>query len=400
MRGALILFEGLPPTVIDSQVLTHVRLARERLGIDIAVVAVACSRSLFESSQARLERVRQNAGGEVYLSLGLRPALPGSVAANRRLLAGALDRLGPLSFVHARADYAAAVAGPLARARNAPMLWDCRGDARAELRERFGDMPTFMKPLVAMRLALMQRELKIAGEYCAGASFVTPQLRDLMAGFLSGQPSWIIPCVALETEFFFDPALRERVRDELRIGAEEVVYIYSGSLAAYQGFGEVIAVFRSARAAKQNVRLVILTPDIERARRACVEFPAGSVICRSVEHAQVNSYLNAADFGMLLRESTPVNHVAFPTKFAEYALTGLKIVMKNSPPSCVDVARALGNHVEPGRDAAPFSPPERAHYAGQATSRLGRLAAMATYAAIYKSLGSAHLGESRAAMPA
>jgi glycosyltransferase involved in cell wall biosynthesis len=400
MRGVVVLFEGLPPTVIDSQVLTHVRMARERLGIDIVVVAFACSRALFESSQARLEQARQIAGGEVYLSRGVRPALPASLAANRRLLVGMLDKLGPFSFVHARADYAAAVAGPLARSRSVPMLWDCRGDARAELRERFGDMPPFMKPFVAMRLASMRRELKIAGKHCGGACFVTPQLRDLMAGFLSGQPSWIIPCLALETEFFFDPALGERVRNELQIGSDEVVYVYSGSLASYQGFGEVIAAFRSARAAKQKVRLVILTPDAERARRACVEFPVGSVICRSVEHAQVNGYLNAADFGMLLRESTPVNHVAFPTKFAEYALTGLKIIMKNSPPSCVDVARALGNHVEPGKDAAPFSPPERAHCAGQATPRLGRLAAMATYAAIYKTIGSAHLSESCAAMPA
>ena len=35
MRGAFVLFEGLLPTVIDSQVLTHVRLVREMLRIDI-----------------------------------------------------------------------------------------------------------------------------------------------------------------------------------------------------------------------------------------------------------------------------------------------------------------------------------------------------------------------------
>ncbi len=78
MRGAFVLFEGLPPTVIDSQVLTHVRLAREQLGIDLTVVAAACSRPLFESSQARVEMARQVAGGDVRLIRGVRPAAPGS----------------------------------------------------------------------------------------------------------------------------------------------------------------------------------------------------------------------------------------------------------------------------------------------------------------------------------
>ena len=47
MRAVLVLFEGLPATVIDSQVLAHVRLVREALGIDLSVIAVACSRALF-----------------------------------------------------------------------------------------------------------------------------------------------------------------------------------------------------------------------------------------------------------------------------------------------------------------------------------------------------------------
>lgn len=385
MRGALVLFEGLPPTVIDSQVLTHVRLARERLGIDIAVVAVACSRALFEKSSARLERARQVADGEVHLIRGVRPALPGSMLINRVLLRRALDALGHISFLHARADYSAAVAGPWARRRNLPMLWDCRGDSRAEMRERLSGKSAFM---VGYRSRLLRRELQIAGRSCAGACFVTRQLRDLMAEFMAGQPSWVIPCLAPENEFFFDPVLRDKVRSELAIGADEAVYVYSGSLVAYQRFDETVETFQRVLAAGQKARLIALTPDVERARQACAVMPAGSVICRSVEHAQVNGYLNAADFGMLLRDSSPVNHVAFPTKFAEYALTGLKVVMKDSPPSCVEVARELGNYVALGADAAPWQQAERARCAGQAAQKLGRLAAMPTYASIYTRLVS------------
>jgi hypothetical protein len=58
------------------------------------------------------------------------------IHAQRRRLGEALSQVGAISLLHARGDYAAAVTGPLSRARGLPMLWDCRGDSRAELRER------------------------------------------------------------------------------------------------------------------------------------------------------------------------------------------------------------------------------------------------------------------------
>lgn len=381
MRGALVLFEGLPPTVIDSQVLAHVRLAREALGIDLAVVAVACTRALFDASQKRLARAREAAGGDVRLIRGVRPALPGSLVVNRGLLGRALVRLGSLSFVHARADYAAAVAGRWGRRHGVPVLWDCRGDSRAELQERLSGSAGR-----TYRMALLEHELRVAGRACSGALFVTSQLRDLMAPFLRGQPIWVIPCLAPESEFFFDPALRDRVRGELGIADDEAVYIYSGGLTYYQRFDETVAAFRAALAAGEKARLIVLTPEVERACQICADLPAYSVICRAVPHAEVNGYLNAADFGMLLRDSSPVNVVAFPTKFAEYAMTGLKVIMKDAPPACVAVARELGNHLAFGARAEPWPAAERARSAAQAAHRLGRRAAMPTYATIYQRL--------------
>jgi hypothetical protein len=391
MRGAFVLFEGLPPTVIDSQVLTHVRLARESLNIDLTVVSVACSRAIFEASQARLERARSVAGGDVDLIRGVRPALPGSMIINRHLLACALGRLGTFSFLHARADYAAAVAGPWARQNGVPMLWDCRGDARAELKERLGSRSA---SLLRFRSRPLEHELKVAGETCAGACFVTPQLAALMSPYMTGQPHWVIPCLAPETQFFFDAGLRARIRGELAIASDETVYVYSGSLVAYQRFDETVATFRSVLAAGQNVRLIVLTPDVERAQRICADLPPQRVICKSVRHAEINGYLNAADFGMLLRDSTPVNVVAFPTKFAEYAMAGLQVIMKEAPPSCVAAAREFGNYVALGEPVTPWSAAERAFCAAQAAKQLGRGVAMSTYAEIYNCLAGGQTGPS------
>lgn len=393
MRGVFVLFEGLPPTVIDSQVLGHVRLVREQLDIDLSVVAVACSRPIFEASQARLGRARASAGGEIHLVRGVRPALPGSMAINRVLLGRVLDRLGAFSFLHARADYAAAVTGPWSRRHSLPMLWDCRGDARAELQERLGGLAPY---LLRYRAQLLQQELRLAGNTCAAACFVTSQLRDEMAPFMTGQKSWVIPCLAPEAEFFFDAELRARVRAELSIASDEVVYVYSGALNAYQRFDETVATFRAVLAGGQKARLIVLTPEAERARDAFTDLPPTSVICKSVPHAEVNGYLNAADLGMLLRDSTPVNAVAFPTKFAEYAMTGLRVIMKAAPPACVTVARELGNYVALGARAEPWPAAERVRCAALAARQLGRAAAMATYSEIYNGLAQRQ-GDGRAA---
>ncbi len=381
MRAAFVLFEGLPPTVIDSQVLAHVRLARDELGIDFTVVAVACSRALYDSSRARLERARAVAGGDVYLIRGMRPALPGSLVVNRTLLGRALAPRGPFSFVHARADYAAAVAAPWGRRHRVPVLWDCRGDSRAELQERLGNSAA-----LRYRGALLEHELRVAGRACSSALFVTPQLRDAMAPYMAGQPSAVIPCLAPEAEFFFDVALRARQRNALGIAPDEAVYIYSGSLVAYQRFDETVGSFRAALARGEKAKLIVLTPEVERARAICADLPAGCVVVASVKHVEVNGYLNAADFGMLLRDATPVNVVAFPTKFAEYAMTGLKVVMKEAPPACVAVARELGNDVPLGTPAAAPTADERTRCAAQAAQRLGRRAAMSVYADIYEHL--------------
>ena len=236
------------------------------------------------------------------------------------------------------------------------------------------------------RARLLEREAYAAGRNCSGALFVTPQLRELMASHMNGQPSWVIPCLAPEGQFFFDAGLRARVRADLAIAPEEAVYIYSGSLVGYQRFDEAMATFRAVLASGQRARLIVLTAELERARQMCADLPASTLICRSVKHAEVNGYLNAADFGMLLRDLTPVNVAAFPTKFAEYAMTGLTILMKEAPPACVAIARELGNYLSPGLAAAPAVEPQREQFAALARQRLGRSAAMPIYAAIYESL--------------
>ena len=162
--------------------------------------------------------------------------------------------------------------------------------------------------------------------------------------------------------------------------------VYSGSLAAYQRFDETIETFQRALATNPRAHLIVLTPEVDRARQKCAGLPADRVDRRVVDHAQVNRYLNAADFGMLLRNTSPVNRVAFPTKFAEYSMAGLQVCMGEAPPSCVEAARKLGNYCALGTQGVPSSPAERTRCAAEAKSMLGRDGSMPIYASIYNAL--------------
>ena len=388
IRGALVLFEGLLPTVIDSQVLTHVRLVRELLGINIPIIAFACTADVYEQSQASFNHACEIAGGEVHLYRGVRPALPGSHLVNRIRLSDAIRRVGQVSFLHVRGDYAAAVTGPLVKSLALPMLWDCRGDSRAELHERLGSVSSLMQLPLALRAWMSGKDSKNAGRACAAACFVSQALRDLMAGYIGSKPSWVLPCLANEEDFFFDQPLRQRMRTQLGFGADDAVYVYSGGLASYQCFDEVVDAFRKVAGGSQAVRLVVLTPYVDAARKLLVDLPQDRVICKAVKNAEVNDYLNAADFSFLLRDDTAVNRVAFPTKFAEYALAGLQVIMKGAPPSCASQARELGNYVplEKIGMAAAFAAANRGRIATMAKQRMGRRASIERFSEIYRKL--------------
>lgn len=384
-RGLFVLVEGLPGTVIESQVLMHVRLMRERKGIDFDIFALALSRSIYADSAARLSKAQAIAGSPIYLVQGWKPALPFSIDYNREKLRRFLQAPDRYSFVHARTDYAAALAGPVAKRHKIPLLWDCRGDSLAEFNARISGRGSLQKWLSPLRRKSIAMETEMARRFCDGAIFVSEALRSRMGAEQHPPCSWIVPCFAAEEAFFFDEGLRSYQRRKLSIQPEEKVFIYSGGLQDYQNFSECAAIFRRAlNLTKGCARFIVMTPDQQSAKSLLADLPADRLICVSGSLHEVNAFLNAADFAFLLREDTPVNRVAFPTKFAEYCLAGLPILMKAAPASCVEIARGFGNLIGPDLEEYSIRPPsERCRIANASKHLLGREANVALYEAIY-----------------
>jgi glycosyltransferase involved in cell wall biosynthesis len=140
----------------------------------------------------------------------------------------------------------------------------------------------------------------------------------------------VIPGAADENDFQINPNLRSLMRDKLGLPQNSNVVIYSGRLEMKWEVPEhIFEVFGELKTKNPNLKLIILTPDMDLAKEISSNYEkiANDIVIANASYKEVNAYLNAADWGLLLREDIPMNNVASPTKYAEYLLTGLNIII-------------------------------------------------------------------------
>jgi len=121
--------------------------------------------------------------------------------------------------------------------------------------------------------------------------------------------------------------LRSAARGELNVGDDEILITYCGTLAAWQMAEESALLVRALDALEPEVRLMYLTPDEHAARGLVKRVGMRDVLVRSALQEEVPRLLAAADYGLLLRQSSPVNRVACPVKFGEYLACGLRPIL-------------------------------------------------------------------------
>jgi hypothetical protein len=382
-----VVFEGLAETVIDAQVLVHVRELALAGIASFEVWVLAWNDAMYQSSLARLADAERLASCKIRLFRGMRPASLQSVKINSLVLTEAATALDvSFSHVHARTDYAVQPCVGLARAIGAELIFDCRGDAAAEVdyRADFGRWKRLFRPIYR---EVYRHRLKVAARRCDRALFVSTCLRALVAEEIGNKPAFIVPSCASERDFFYDARLRKEFRSNLGYGNNHVVYVYSGGTQPYQRFDDMVSAFRKVAETEVNARLLIATPNIALAESAVRGLlPEGSWQVIAVPFAQVNGVLNAADVAFLLRHDTPTNRAASPTKFAEYCLVGLPVVMTNAVIDSWNFAKRLGNCVEYNeRDGSIGSKPvfDRGAMAGEYRSCLGKSAFLDLYRKVY-----------------
>ncbi len=119
-----------------------------------------------------------------------------------------------------------------------------------------------------------------------------------------------------------DEKNRLRGRSKLGLDATDVLFVFSGGDGPWQS-ASLLKFFVERHFSKDPHCKLLLLGTLK------VEFGdwENRVIRMNVPPEEVHQYLELADHGLLLRESSVTNKVSSPTKFAEYLYAGLPVIL-------------------------------------------------------------------------
>ena len=357
MRDARFLFvvgEGPDATVIDSQVVDTI-LAVGREGVHFDLLFLANPGPMWRQRVYYAQRRRDIAtriGADVRVVVAPRPLTWLGTRWASRILAGELARSPGRLVVHARTDGSAYFASRIAARRpEFRYVYDARGDFEGEFRLAAAQegLPA---PAIERGVAQQRARRQAAIDHAAHVLCVSTVLRDRLVAMHGLDPArcTVVPCVADAEKFGPDANERDATRRALGL-ADRFVVVYPGRFGAWHYNEETFAVVRGLMDADASVYFLVLTPDTEAAAAlAARTLPEGRYAIRSARHDEVPRHLRAADLGILLRAPDPTNEVACPTKFAEYVMTGLPVLISAGIGDCspfVEAERAGAVLAEP-----------------------------------------------------
>ncbi|CAK4070487.1 glycosyltransferase [Vibrio sp. 16] len=142
--------------------------------------------------------------------------------------------------------------------------------------------------------------------------------------------SEIYPTIVNDELFFQDDEKRKKKREELGYSKENKVYCYVGNTASWQKLDSILTAFDNKSRKDDELRLLVVTtePGAVKEMLQNLGIVNPHITVTSSEYKNVPQFLNAADYGLLIRDDNVVNRVASPTKRNEYAACGLPIVTR------------------------------------------------------------------------
>lgn len=242
---------------------------------------------------------------------------------------------GPVDILHCRSHWSAlagceVVRALRARGRRAALVYDMEGAAGEE--ERYAALMTGARGLRSrvreqMLRGLESRGLRIADHVIC----VSENMKAFIGTAYNIQPSRVsvVQSTADARLFYHDPDAGSAARGALGIPQASPVIMYNGSFAPYQRPDVFLGFFAKVLRANPQAILLIVSRQEQRAIELTSEagLPSDGVRVTSAPYDEMRRYLNAADWGLCLRDDDIVNRVASPTKVAEYLCCGVPVVV-------------------------------------------------------------------------
>lgn len=326
-RVAYLVDETLNHPVLQSQSLTVIARLREA-GVEVDLLVANGESAASEETLGR--RFLGETGRIVFLSKQYRGRSPLAKALRavarsraRRRAQRFLVASGERVIIHARGS-AVYLGGRLrSEFKGSRLVADLRGDAAAEA--RFNHPGT-----IGERRATLVDRMDVAAfaraDHVIGVS--TQLVRNIRTRFALSCEATVIPCLADERTFFHDVGRQREMRKALAVSSSPLM-VYAGSLGQWHKFESTLDTFEEVARRNPEVKFLIATREADRAESIIATRPnlQNRTLVRRGSASEVAGWMNAADIGVLLRDAHPLNQVACPTKFSEYALSGLSVVV-------------------------------------------------------------------------
>ncbi|HEV2763817.1 MAG TPA: glycosyltransferase [Pyrinomonadaceae bacterium] len=332
-RVLFISYNGMLDPLGQSQVIPYLR---ELSGAGVArftLLSFERGAAFTPEGRARcaeLERELASHGIEWHrLRYHQRPSLPATaydVWAGTRY-AETLARRNGVELVHARSHVPATMALSLKKRLGLKMIFDVRG----LLAEEYADAGHWREGELKYRLTKRTEARCLAA--ADGVVTLTEAIWEVVKDWppLRGREvaHEVVPCCADLERFRFDPAARERSRDELKL-RDRFVLVYSGSIGGWYLNEEMADFFAALLGVRGDAHFLWLT-QAERARVDALMRARGiegeryTVV--SARPPEVASYLSAADAGLAFIKPCFSKLASSPTKTAEYLGCGLPVVL-------------------------------------------------------------------------
>lgn len=325
---------GLEKTVVDSQLIEPaLRLKREGILISLLVMEdISIWLGLIRPS-ARAARERRVRG----LELRTLPRIPRNFLGLNTLILFFLNSGtligGRRLVVHARGLQGAAVWLPLRKifSSSLRLICDVRGiewDEYAYSQSDRGQksLNIFQKWWCHKLESLAQSALKGSDAvFCVSRAMREALIEQTGA---KQTDNWVyVPCSTTVSSFEAGRQKREEFR-RAKNWSDRWVVIYSGACRDWQMPEASVRCVAALKKIEPRVFFYCLTPDVEefQALISSQGFSSGDFLVEHRSFDQMPEALAAGDLGLLLREDTPLNRYACPTKFAEYLAAGLAVL--------------------------------------------------------------------------